>query len=86
MKKTLSVFVAMSALLAASHSFAAAKPDGATLLKERCGTCHAISRVTEAKKSKAEWDKTVTRMISKGANLSAEEKSALVTHLAKTYK
>ena len=86
MKRTLSVFVTLSALIAASHSFAAAKPDGANLLKERCGTCHAVSRVTETKKSKAEWDKTVTRMMSKGANLSTEEKNALVTHLAKTYK
>ena len=86
MKKTVSVFVTISTLLAASFSFAAAKPDGAALLKERCGTCHAVTRVTETKKSKAEWDKTVTRMMGKGAKLSAEEKSALVTHLAKTYK
>ena len=86
MKRTLSVFVTLSALLAASYSFAAAKPDGASLLKERCGSCHAVSRVAEAKKSKTEWDKTVTRMMGKGAKLSAEEQSALVTHLAKTYK
>lgn len=86
MKRTVSIFVALSALLAASHSFAAAKPDGATILKERCGTCHAVSRVTEAKKSKAEWNKTVTKMIGQGAKLSPEEKTALVNHLAKTYK
>ncbi|NJD90862.1 MAG: hypothetical protein FIA91_05000 [Geobacter sp.] len=86
MKKTLSAFVALSALLAVSTSFAASGPDGATLLKERCGSCHAVSRTTGAKKSKTDWDKTVVRMMGKGAKLSLEERRTLVTYLANTYK
>jgi cytochrome c5 len=86
MKRAVTVFSTVAALLAASLTFAAAKPDGAAILKERCGTCHSADRVKGMKKSKAEWDKIVSRMISKGAKLSAEEKGALVDHLAKTYK
>ncbi len=60
-------------------------PDGAALLAERCSVCHSTERVTQAHKTADEWDTTVTRMISKGAQLTEAEKSALVDYLATTY-
>ena len=59
--------------------------DGATLMNERCSVCHTTDRIKNAKKSQADWDATVTRMIGHGAKLSAAEKPVLVDYLAKTY-
>jgi cytochrome c5 len=59
--------------------------DGATLLQTRCTACHSLDRVTQAKKTSAQWDQTVTRMISQGAQLTDAEKQVLVEYLAKTY-
>jgi Quinohemoprotein amine dehydrogenase A, alpha subunit, haem binding len=59
--------------------------DAAALLQTRCTICHTLDRVEQARKTSAEWDQTVTRMIGKGAQLSDAEKQALVAYLAKTY-
>ncbi len=59
--------------------------DGATLLQERCTSCHNLDRVKSAAKSKDQWTATVERMISKGAKLNDAEKSVLIEYLAKTY-
>jgi curli biogenesis system outer membrane secretion channel CsgG len=47
--------------------------------------CHSLDRVTSAKKSASDWEKTVTRMVGKGAQLTSEEQKVLVDYLAKTY-
>lgn len=86
MKKSLAVVTVVALLGFAGSASAAAALDGAKLLEERCSGCHSSALSKSAKKSKAEWDKTVSRMMSKGAKLSAPEKKALVNHLAKTYK
>jgi hypothetical protein len=86
MKKSLSVIVAVSLSGFAASSLAAPAIDAAKLLDERCSVCHKADRPKAAKKSMADWDKTVTRMMGKGAKLSEAEKKALVEHLAKTYK
>jgi cytochrome c5 len=59
--------------------------DGETLLEERCTECHGLDRTTSAQKTRAEWEETVTRMISKGAELNEAEKTVLVDYLAETY-
>ena len=64
---------------------AVAGVDGATLLQERCSVCHDTDRVTQARKTSAEWDTTVTRMVDKGAQLTDAEKLVLVDYLAATY-
>lgn len=86
MKKSVSGITVVSLLGFAASAFASAAIDGTKLLDERCSVCHASSRPKAAKKSMEDWDKTVTRMIGKGAKLSAPEKKALVEYLAKTYK
>jgi peptide/nickel transport system substrate-binding protein len=65
---------------------APAAADGATLLQERCTKCHDLQRVEAAKKTADEWQSTVKRMVSKGAQLNAEEQKVLVEYLAATYK
>lgn len=59
--------------------------EGASLLQERCTVCHDLGRIQRAHKTEAEWEQTVTRMIGKGAKLSAEEKTLLIAYLAAQY-
>lgn len=59
--------------------------DGLTLLNTRCTRCHNLTRVVSAKKTAAEWAKTVSRMIQNGAKLTSDEQKVLVDYLAKTY-
>jgi cytochrome c5 len=88
MTKVISILTVLSLATPAVSALAAAPADidAAALLEERCAVCHKAERPKSAKKTKAEWEKTVSRMIGKGAVLSAEEKTALIDHLAKTYK
>jgi len=60
--------------------------DGATLLRERCTVCHTLERVESAHKSAEEWEQTVSRMIGRGARLTAEEKTVLLEYLATHYR
>jgi glucose/arabinose dehydrogenase len=59
--------------------------DGATLLQERCGTCHDLERVTGANKDRPGWEESVDRMIEKGAVLSEEERVVLIDYLVEMY-
>ena len=59
--------------------------DGANLLDTRCSVCHSADRPKSVQKTQAEWEQTVTRMISKGAQLTAAEKAVLVDYLTKNY-
>jgi cytochrome c5 len=68
-----------------SPAGAAPAGDGAALVNSRCTACHNLDRVKAAKKTSAQWKETVTRMVSKGAKLSADEQTAVVDYLAKTY-
>ncbi len=59
--------------------------DGQTLLQQRCTVCHDLSRVTSAHKTADQWRTTVEQMVSKGAQLNAQEQQTLVDYLAQTY-
>jgi len=61
------------------------KADGQVLLEERCTSCHGLDRTTSATKTREEWEKTVTRMVQKGAELNEQEMSILIDYLAETY-
>lgn len=85
--------VAMATLLLACG--AQGEGDGATpgptlspagLLERRCSGCHGLDRIVSARKTEAEWQRTVERMRGKGAHLSEEESAALVRYLGETYK
>ncbi len=60
--------------------------DGKALMNERCTVCHSTDRIQAAKKDKAGWQATVTRMKGKGAILNDAETQALIDFLAATYK
>lgn len=60
-------------------------PDGAKLLDGRCSSCHGADKPKQARKTLDQWDKTVSRMIDKGARLTESEKAVLLEYLGKTY-
>jgi hypothetical protein len=56
--------------------------DGPTLLKTRCATCHSPERGKTVRKTRAEWEQTMSKMIAKGAKINGAEKDVLVEYLA----
>ena len=54
----------------------AALPDapGRTILDRTCTACHVLELVTSSRKSRAEWQETISRMISFGAELTDDER------------
>jgi cytochrome c5 len=62
-----------------------AAPSGDELLQSRCAECHGLAQIEGASKTQAEWETTVARMRSKGAQLTDGEAETLVEFLAETY-
>ncbi len=58
---------------------------GAVLLEQRCTACHGLARVESTKKDRSEWERTVVRMVNKGAQLSEEEQEILIIYLTENY-
>lgn len=56
--------------------------DGNALIDERCTVCHSRERIDQAQKTPEEWAATVDRMIGNGAQLSPEERQAVIDYLA----
>jgi mono/diheme cytochrome c family protein len=92
MKKTF-LFLAIFAITSLSVAAGAAETpspenaaiDGATLLQNRCGSCHSVEKVTNKTKSAKGWEANISRMVKKGAKLTEEEKAILVDYMAKNY-
>ena len=58
---------------------------GEALVSGRCGTCHSLGVIENAKYDQAGWQVTVDRMVKSGATLNDEQKVEVVDFLAKTY-
>jgi hypothetical protein len=53
------------------------------LIVSRCTKCHDRSRIDAASHDAEGWARTIDRMIGKGARLTADERAALIEHLAR---
>lgn len=58
---------------------------GKELLSTVCTTCHNLTRVTEKKLAKDEWDDIVDKMAARGARASDEEFDTIVNYLVKNF-
>jgi hypothetical protein len=58
-----------------------AQPATKSLVDNECSKCHNLKRVYSANKKAGEWEKTVDRMIKKGAKIKPEEKDAVIKYL-----
>ena len=75
----------------AAQTGAALAQDAASILNGRCAGCHeatadgGLSRIKDMRKTPEGWDMAIARMtVVHGVELSAEERAALVKHLADT--
>jgi cytochrome c-type biogenesis protein CcmH/NrfF len=59
--------------------------DGATLVQQRCSVCHSLGRVESSNHTAAQWNTIVNTMISRGAQLTSEEKTVVVDYLAANF-
>lgn len=59
--------------------------NGETILQGKCTICHDLEKVQNSRKSESEWSATIDRMVSKGTQVSAEEKEVLVKFLTQNY-
>ena len=51
-----------------------------------CGRCHPIERVTVNRRSRSQWEETMTTMITaRGAQISDEDFDIVLAHLTKVY-
>ncbi|MFQ6099896.1 MAG: hypothetical protein ACE5OS_01500 [Anaerolineae bacterium] len=60
-------------------------PEGEKLLQERCTVCHSLDRVKQAHRTSEEWNRIVTLMVGRGAELEEDEQAVLVDYLVETY-
>ncbi|MFH1007834.1 MAG: rhodanese-like domain-containing protein [Candidatus Latescibacterota bacterium] len=58
--------------------------DADRLLRERCLSCHKLTRVYKARKNRTGWEKTIAGMVKKGARLDDAEREAVVQLLSET--
>ncbi|WP_119069471.1 DUF7282 domain-containing protein [Aggregatilinea lenta] len=67
---------------ASMDSGATSALDGDALVSERCTVCHSRERIDNAVKDQAGWESTVDRMIGYGAQLTPEERQAVIDYLS----
>jgi competence protein ComEA len=82
MFRTLICFAMLSALAMAQDLPAG---EGRDIVKEQCGSCHALKVVTAKKATKAEWARVVDQMISRGAEIEDQDVETVVRYLSKNF-
>jgi hypothetical protein len=82
MKNFIIVLVSCAFLFLLMASPASAQPAAKALVEKECSKCHGIGKVNQASKDAAAWEKTVDRMIKKGAAIKPEKKDAVIKYLS----
>lgn len=59
---------------------------GQAQVQAACGPCHAVTIVTSARKSDADWERTVEAMITRGARVPDEDYDAIVDYLIRNFR
>ena len=60
-------------------------PPAKEALQKVCGVCHALERVTASRRSRAQWEETMDKMISMGAKGTEDEFAAVLAYLVQRY-
>ncbi len=74
-----------------THPTATATPgvlsadEGRALVKGACLSCHSQEMLAQQRLTRAQWTKTVTKMVGWGANLEQADTEPLITWLSATY-
>ena len=74
-------------LIIPAHSQSESMPagEGSALVSGVCSGCHSVDMVLVQGKSRRGWESTVQDMVSRGAQISSEERGAIVSYLAEHY-
>ena len=74
-------------LLSGSAASAQSLPEGegSEIVAETCNLCHELNIVTDSQRTEAQWQYTVTMMLSLGAPLPEEDVGTVVSYLAKNF-
>jgi len=59
--------------------------DGAALVEQRCTVCHTRARIDDEDEDRDGWTEIVDRMISRGAQLSPDERLRVIDYLVATH-
>lgn len=59
-----------------------AEGTGRELVEAVCGQCHALSIVTDSRRTREEWERVIDQMIRLGAPLYGDEKQVIVDYLS----
>lgn len=78
----LTLLLAVSSAAAAQSAGPAAEPAGQAIVEKNCSSCHPVTQVTSAHKSKDDWGATLDKMIGFGAQIPDKEYDAIVDYLA----
>lgn len=70
---------------AAAPAPVALSVDAKKIAENACLSCHQEEMLQQQRLTKAQWEKTVTKMAGWGANLEESEKAPLVAYLAEKY-
>ncbi|MBO0862633.1 MAG: helix-hairpin-helix domain-containing protein [Chloracidobacterium sp.] len=54
-------------------------------LQKVCGSCHGLDRVTASRRSRAQWEETIDKMVSLGAQGTDEEFTSILNYLVRQY-
>jgi len=83
------ILLVLAGLFAVSPALAqtVSLPDGSAkpMVETACATCHALTRVTGAGHSPADWDAVVRKMVNAGAQVPPDQILAIVDYLAKNF-
>lgn len=60
-------------------------PRGAQTLQRVCSACHTPERILAARKSRAQWDEVMDKMVSRGAVITDTDYEILMPYLVKSY-
>jgi mono/diheme cytochrome c family protein len=59
--------------------------EGQAKVQAACGPCHAVTIVTSARKSEADWESTINAMITRGARVPDEDYDLILRYLARHF-
>ncbi|UCC51510.1 MAG: hypothetical protein JSV68_20750 [Anaerolineaceae bacterium] len=65
----------------AAESPVTPQQDGSELLQEHCAQCHAVQLLEQSKKSRTDWEKTLSRMERIGMLMSDTERYVVLDYL-----
>ncbi|MCI0390803.1 MAG: helix-hairpin-helix domain-containing protein [Acidobacteria bacterium] len=60
-------------------------PPAKEVLQKVCGTCHALERVIESRRSRAQWEEATDKMIALGAKGTEDEFATILAYLLRQY-